>query len=336
MTPLSCTEGMQGEPLPRQFTQVTIIRKCFAAPGLVCIAISIASAPASAGCTLRLMAQFPVTLIASQAPVVARIDGVAAPVLLDTGARFNLLSYDAAARLHLRWHVSRGQVSGVGGVGDTLLAVAAANVGLGIAHVTGAEFIIASLPRGAAAGFIGRNILDRYDIDYDLPVRVIKLFQPGGCEGVPLAYWARSRQYSMAQVDPGDAQTVIGYVNGIEMRILFDTAASTTILDTAAASRAGVTPQSPGAMQGGVIHGAAGRPVKTWLVPVRSVRIVNEEIHGSLIRIGTLALPNVEMVLGTDFFLSHHVYLANGQRRIYFTYEGGPVFAGNAPPRNGR
>jgi tetratricopeptide (TPR) repeat protein len=32
------------------------------------------------------------------------------------------------------------------------------------------------------------------------------------------------------------------------------------------------------------------------------------------------------MLLGPDFFLSHHIYVANGQRKIYFTYNGGPVF----------
>jgi tetratricopeptide (TPR) repeat protein len=32
------------------------------------------------------------------------------------------------------------------------------------------------------------------------------------------------------------------------------------------------------------------------------------------------------MLLGADFFLSHHVYVANSQHRLYFTYNGGPVF----------
>ncbi|HEX3406030.1 MAG TPA: hypothetical protein VHS81_02235, partial [Caulobacteraceae bacterium] len=30
--------------------------------------------------------------------------------------------------------------------------------------------------------------------------------------------------------------------------------------------------------------------------------------------------------LGADFFLSHHIYIARSQNRIYFTYNGGPVF----------
>jgi tetratricopeptide (TPR) repeat protein len=32
------------------------------------------------------------------------------------------------------------------------------------------------------------------------------------------------------------------------------------------------------------------------------------------------------MLLGADFFLSHHLYIARSQSRVYFTYNGGPVF----------
>jgi tetratricopeptide (TPR) repeat protein len=32
------------------------------------------------------------------------------------------------------------------------------------------------------------------------------------------------------------------------------------------------------------------------------------------------------MLIGTDFFLSHRVYVASSQNRLYFTYNGGPVF----------
>ena len=37
------------------------------------------------------------------------------------------------------------------------------------------------------------------------------------------------------------------------------------------------------------------------------------------------------MLLGADFLRSHRVLVAHSQRKIYFTYAGGPVFA-RAPP----
>ncbi len=36
------------------------------------------------------------------------------------------------------------------------------------------------------------------------------------------------------------------------------------------------------------------------------------------------------MLLGSDFFLAHHIYAAYSQNKVYFTYNGGPVFDVNA------
>jgi hypothetical protein len=38
------------------------------------------------------------------------------------------------------------------------------------------------------------------------------------------------------------------------------------------------------------------------------------------------------MLLGADFLRSHRVLVAHSQRKIYFTYAGGPVFQLNRPP----
>ena len=32
------------------------------------------------------------------------------------------------------------------------------------------------------------------------------------------------------------------------------------------------------------------------------------------------------MLIGADFFLSHRIYVASSQKKLYFTYNGGPVF----------
>jgi tetratricopeptide (TPR) repeat protein len=51
-----------------------------------------------------------------------------------------------------------------------------------------------------------------------------------------------------------------------------------------------------------------------------------EEIKNTRLRIGDIDLPNADMLIGADFFLSHRIYVANSQRKLYFTYNGGPVF----------
>ena len=37
-------------------------------------------------------------------------------------------------------------------------------------------------------------------------------------------------------------------------------------------------------------------------------------------------MANIDMLLGADFFLAHRIYVANNQQKMYFTYNGGPVF----------
>jgi hypothetical protein len=37
------------------------------------------------------------------------------------------------------------------------------------------------------------------------------------------------------------------------------------------------------------------------------------------------------MLLGFDFFRSHRIFILNDEKKIFFTYEGGNVFAPSQP-----
>ena len=43
-------------------------------------------------------------------------------------------------------------------------------------------------------------------------------------------------------------------------------------------------------------------------------------------RVPKLSGEAPEMLLGTDFFRSHRVLIANAQKKVYVSYIGGPVF----------
>ncbi|HEV2533237.1 hypothetical protein [Phenylobacterium sp.] len=81
----------------------------------------------------------------------------------------------------------------------------------------------------------------------------------------------------------------------------------------------GVTPA-------GLSVGIDRADIKTWLARFASVKIGDEEIKNGLLRIGETEAKNFDVLIGADFFMAHHVYVANSQNRIYFTYNGGPVF----------
>ncbi|TAM99459.1 MAG: tetratricopeptide repeat protein, partial [Rhodanobacteraceae bacterium] len=46
-----------------------------------------------------------------------------------------------------------------------------------------------------------------------------------------------------------------------------------------------------------------------------------------LVMDGNFGDGSTDMVLGVDFMLAHHMYVANSQRKLYFTYNGGRVFS---------
>jgi hypothetical protein len=71
--------------------------------------------------------------------------------------------------------------------------------------------------------------------------------------------------------------------------------------------------------------------VKTWVAPFASVKIGDEEIKNTKLSIGETQATEFDVLLGADFFLAHHLYVANSQGKLYFTYSGGPVFRAVAP-----
>src|SRR6202035_3157438 len=75
--------------------------------------------------------------------------------------------------------------------------------------------------------------------------------------------------------------------------------------------------------------------VQTWIAPVDSFKIGDEEIRHTSLRLTDTDFEGIDMLLGADFFLSHRIYVANAARKLYFTYNGGPVFNLDVAPQSG-
>jgi tetratricopeptide (TPR) repeat protein len=110
------------------------------------------------------------------------------------------------------------------------------------------------------------------------------------------------------------------------VRIVFDTGAATSILTLEAARRAGIDPKSAQVIPAGQVGGVGRRQFQSWIAPVDVFKIGDEEIRHTHLRIADTTVDDTDMLLGADFFLSHHVYIAKSQGKVYFTYNGGPVF----------
>ena len=122
-------------------------------------------------------------------------------------------------------------------------------------------------------------------------------------------------------------------VNGTKLRAMFDTGAARSMVSRRAAERAGLNLEAEGVATGGSWFGLGRKPIRSWLVPVASFAIGEEEIRNTRLRVADTEVPGADMLIGADFFLSHRVYVATSQRKLFFTYNGGAVFNLEAAPK---
>ena len=302
----------------------------FAAGALLALALA---APASgwAACHVK-VAEMPVHMVGTRVMSSVGINGQEVPMMVDSGAFYSFLSDGAAAQLKLSTHRAPGlDVRGLTGRINVRLTTVA-HLKLLKGTLSDVEFLVGGNEvSGDSMGIIGRNLLNFADTEYDLAHGMIRIVFPNDdCEKENMAYWA-------------DADTVVSQVellhtrsaefgrqplratvkiNGKELVALFDTGATTTVsLD--AAKSAGVkerdlTPEAD-------MYGAGKHTARAWTGSFDSFELGGERINHNRLEVGDFDIDE-DMLLGVDFFLSHHIYVSAQQKRMYFTYNGGPVF----------
>ena len=289
---------------------------------------------AEPACKIARWAELPVTMVGTTPIVHALINGTDAPFIADSGAFFDMLTPAAAAefKLPLRMAPIGYYITGVGGDQEPEIATVKEFTLFGL-KIPNAVFLVAGNDLwGGAVGLLGQNAFRIADTEYDLANGVIRIMHPGECKSVGLAYWARPGSYSEIDITLPTAQhphiVSHAYLNGKKIEVMFDTGASTSILSLQAAKRAGITPTSEGVVPAGANEGIGQHYIHTWIAPFHSFKIGDEEIRDTRLRIGEISTvsSDAEMLLGADFFLSHRIFVAKGRRKLYFTYNGGPVF----------
>ena len=108
---------------------------------------------------------------------------------------------------------------------------------------------------------------------------------------------------------------------------LFDTGATTLVI---AGRRPARRRRRRGMKPAGIDATApAAGPAPAWTAAFDRFELGGEAISNNRLRVADFDIDDADMLLGIDFFLSHHIYVSKQQSRMYFTYNGGPVFALN-------
>ncbi len=317
----------------------------------LCIAGGAAAAPAS-NCKYAKFAEWPVKVQNGEVIVDGMINDRKIGILLDTGTERSLILRRAATRLGLTTQPLPG-VKMIGVSGETDVEAALIDeFKVGEASRKDWGVIIAGdIDFGRDTDFIlGEDFFRNVDVEFDLAHNTVRLFRPMDCENAALAYWAKdgAGQIDIEKITDANSQITFSVqLNGLAMQAVLDSGAATSVVNLRDAARAGVTPKSPGVIAIASGRGVGDNTIDSWIAPFASFTIGDERIKDTSIRIADLwkgaatpdagnrsAKPAPElpaMLLGTDFLRSHRVLVAHSQRKIYFTYTGGPVFSIDDP-----
>lgn len=321
--------------------------------------LCLGTAMAAGRCIIQATPPISVTMRGLRPTIVTEINGIKARFIIDTGAFYSALSPAAAAQYKLPlqsapspdtlWGMATESQDGPpppirlqgfgGGVVATQIATVKTFTYLGV-PLPNVQFLVGGNDVGAGAvGLLGDNLLRIADTEYDFRDGMMRLVKLVHCGDRPILFWAKKgRPVAVVKLQAfTDRNPHIigrGSVNGDPISILFDTGAQRSILSLAAARRAGITPHSPGVVPAGRGAGIAGdHTVRLWRAPIADLQIGTEKIEHTYVLIGHVGEANLnvragrtDMLVGEDFFLSHRIFVSYRQRKLYFTYIGGPMF----------
>jgi len=327
----------------RTYDSVWVKRRVLSA---VAAAIGLALAgnavAAEGKCRIGRIAEWPLRAEGRVPVTDGEINGQKVGILLDTGAQLSYIRRSAATRLGLTGH-GASRVFGVGGESHAEFThVEEFRVGEAVWknwRVT----VAGEGESGDIAVFLGDPFFDQVDVEFDLAHNAVRLYETKDCDGVSLAYWARTEPAGEVPLEAGRGIRFTVAINGTPVRAQLDSGSSASWVSKPDAARLGVTPESPGAVAGACIGNRETRKtLDTWIGQFESFAIGNERIRNPRIHFADLwkdmtytetgsRLPNrfagqPEMLLGADFLRAHRVLVARSQRKMYFTYAGGTVF----------
>jgi predicted aspartyl protease len=314
------------------------------------VVIAAPLAQAATPCQMQEVGELPFRFDHGRMLVEAQIDGHPAMMIVDTGSSSTLIFRASTDALGLAVKPLAGvKFYGAGGeAGAAQTRITDFRVAGFVAH-NDDVLVSGKQPIGAEQGLLGADFLLQDDVEIDVAAGKIRWFKPKGCAGDTVVYW--NKAYSAARMTGSSAEKKIDVtvqVNGAPVVALMDTGAGSSILTPAAAIRAGLAPTSQGVTTAGESRGLGAEAVRTWIGTFQSFSFGDETIKNAQLRIADLfaadkavnlgsripeaAIDAPEMLLGVDFFRSHRVYVSRGQRMVYVSYVGGPVFQTRSQP----
>ena len=302
----------------------------------------LAQADDASKCKIAVYAHLPVEMEGSRASIAVKINGKDTRLWLDSGAFFNVLPKSRVVELGLPIEPAPAGLI-VNGIGGSFVpeVTHAHDFSMGSVNMHNMQFIVGGSDMGN--GFLGANLLGIVDTDFDLAKGTINLFKDSGCSHVSLAYWSAGMAVGELRLRAGERPNDYHLyseiaINGHPVRVMLDTGAPTSLLSRRAAESAGIDLHDPKVVASVKMSGVGSQARQSWIARTKTISLGGEEIANSPIRVidSRDDWSTYDMLLGMDFFLSHHVLVSQTQRKIYITYNGGPIFSASTEHEIGK
>ena len=298
-----------------------------------------------ATCRFVKMETVPITFDGAQPMVEGKINGKSMVMRLGSGNPFSVLMAPVARAMKLPMATADAiSQAGTNGSGSVYVADIES---LSVGSINGSADQLAvlappTLPTSSFDADVGSDFLFQSDLEFNFPAREVYFFRPANCNTAFLGYWDSDASVvpfeGVSSTDPRPAFTV--QVNGHDVLAIFSSGEEASRIDLTTAASLGVTPDSPGVTRIEQVDEGTRNHVDKWIAPFDTITIGSERLrhvkivmtdflgvlrHHTFLRDARL-LDQPKLILGADFLKAHRVLVAVSQKRLYFSYVGGPIF----------
>ena len=295
---------------------------------LCCLWLLSGLSDAQATCRVDLRAEIPLEVVGGSLLVEAEVNGLAATFILDTGAQRSMVTTVAVQRLGLRLDDWVGTTTrGIGGIqphrnadprsftlGGMILQRRT------LTHDT--SLTVGTMPRSEIAGrqvdgLLGRDFLSVFDLALDVPARRLTLYDVRGCSGRFLPW---SEPYAALAVDNPMESALVARVilDGIPMRALLDTGASSSMVGAPGMARLGLNDERLANDPSDRISGQGPRLVTVHRHRFARLQIGAETMRDPELWVGPVHLtPIVDMLLGADWLMGKRIWISYATRQVF-------------------
>lgn len=253
--------------------------------------------------------------------VVARLGGLDASMLVDTGSDAGLLDPRAAHEAGARPDGERVPVTGRSGIA-ALSVASLPSFGLGRLVLTDVAFPLGTLPampmlEPPVAGLLGGDVLSAFEVEFDVKAGELALYLAdhlsASCRGLPP--WTGPFETVPARRQ-GNRMLIPVRLDGTPTEALLDSGARSRIVSRALALSLGVPAGQLDGEPGGYTREiAADRTTYHWH------RFQTLEVAGRTVRNPVLTVAPIgegaAMLLGADWFAAHRLWISYATSRVF-------------------